>query len=318
MTQAMLGKFTKHADGYKVRLEREFNHPIARVWNALTDTKVLKIWFTDIEMDFKVGGKMTIWFQDAARTATHGEIIEIDPPKRFVFTWESELAEWDLFAIDKHACRLVLTYSKISGEYAASVPGGFHVLLDQLATVLDGRTQAFPFGGEEKNPEAEKIQAMYKKDIYEQFPELKKPEPIIVEKIYNAPVDRVWNAITNNDEMKKWYFDIPEFKAEPGFEFRFYGTGKQGQKFLHLCKVVEVVDRKKLSYSWQYEGYEGNSLVTFELFAEQDKTKLKLTHEGLASFPVTAHNDFAKQNFVEGWTHIIGNRLKNHVEKTND
>ena len=68
-------------------------------------------------------------------------------------------------------------------------------------------------------------------------------DPIIVERIYNAPIEKVWNAITDKDEMKKWYFDLAEFKAEPGFEFQFYGEGKQGQKFLHLCKVTEVISQ---------------------------------------------------------------------------
>lgn len=141
---------------------------------------------------------------------------------------------------------------------------------------------------------------------------------IVIERIYNAPVEKVWKAITDKEEMKKWYFDIPEFKPEPGFEFQFYGVGKQGEKFLHLCKITEVVKQKKLTHSWRYEGYEGNSFVTFELFAEGSKTRLKLSHRGLETFPVTAHNDFAKENFMEGWTHIIGTSLKEYVEKTNN
>lgn len=141
---------------------------------------------------------------------------------------------------------------------------------------------------------------------------------IVIERIYNAPVEKVWKAITDKEEMKKWYFDIPEFKPEPGFEFQFYGVGKQGEKFLHLCKITEVVKQKKLTHSWRYEGYEGNSFVTFELFAEGSKTRLKLSHRGLETFPVTAHNDFAKENFMEGWTHIIGTSLKEYVEKTDN
>jgi uncharacterized protein YndB with AHSA1/START domain len=26
----------------------------------------------------------------------------------------------------------------------------------------------------------------------------------------NAPVDKVWNALTNKEQMKNWYFDIPD------------------------------------------------------------------------------------------------------------
>jgi uncharacterized protein YndB with AHSA1/START domain len=147
---------------------------------------------------------------------------------------------------------------------------------------------------------------------------MKNDQPIIIEKIYNAPAEKVWKAITDKNEMKKWYFDLAEFKAEPGFEFQFHGQGKQGESFLHLCKVIEVVNQKKLTYSWRYDGYEGNSFVTFELFDEGNKTKVKLTHKGLESFPVTAHNDFAKENFMEGWTYIMGTSLKEYVENTNN
>jgi hypothetical protein len=49
--------------------------------------------------------------------------------------------------------------------------------------------------------------------------------------------------------------------------------------------------------------------VTFELFDEAGKTRLKLTHEGLETFPAS-NPDFAKESFTEGWTHIIGKSLK--------
>lgn len=138
--------------------------------------------------------------------------------------------------------------------------------------------------------------------------------PIIIERTFNAPVDKVWAAITDKTKMKEWYFDLSEFKAEPGFEFQFYGEGKEGEKYLHLCTVQEAIVNKKLSYTWRYDGYEGNSLVSFELFSEGDKTKLVLTHSGLETFP-SATNAFAKENFVEGWTHIINISLKDNLEK---
>ena len=53
---------------------------------------------------------------------------------------------------------------------------------------------------------------------------------------------------------------------------------------------------------------------SFELFSEGDKTKLVLTHSGLETFP-SATNAFAKENFVEGWTHIINISLKDYLEK---
>lgn len=137
--------------------------------------------------------------------------------------------------------------------------------------------------------------------------------PITIERTFNAPVEKVWNAITNKNEMKEWYFDLDEFKLEQGFEFQFTG-GTETNQYLHLCKVTEVIPKQKLTYSWRYDGYEGNSFVTFELFPEEDKTRLKLTHEGLETFP-SSNSDLAKHNFEAGWTDIIGNSLKSYLEK---
>jgi len=78
--------------------------------------------------------------------------------------------------------------------------------------------------------------------------------------------------------------------------------------------ITEVVPGKKLQYTWRYDGYEGNSFVTFELFAEGDKTRVKLTHEGLETL-AAASKDFARANFLQGWEAIVGTNLKDFVEK---
>ncbi|MBA2563108.1 MAG: SRPBCC domain-containing protein [Chitinophagaceae bacterium] len=139
-----------------------------------------------------------------------------------------------------------------------------------------------------------------------------KAEPFVIERTYNAPVEKVWKAITDRDQMKKWYFDMEKFKPEVGFEFQFEGSN-ENKTYLHLCKITEVIVNKKLTYSWRYDGYEGVSFVTFELFEESDKTRLTLTHERLETFPIN-NPDFAKENFVAGWTQIIGSSLKEYVE----
>ncbi|MEO8765211.1 MAG: SRPBCC domain-containing protein [Ginsengibacter sp.] len=139
-----------------------------------------------------------------------------------------------------------------------------------------------------------------------------KNEPFVIERTYKASVAKVLKAITDKDEMKQWYFDIPAFKPEVGFEFNFTaGDGKKS--YLHLCKILEVIPGKKLSYSWRYDQHPGNSIVTIELFADGNNTRLKLTHTGLETFP---QNDpsFAPESFAKGWNHIIGKSLPAFVE----
>lgn len=131
-------------------------------------------------------------------------------------------------------------------------------------------------------------------------------EPLIIERTFTAPVMKVWAAITDNNAMKQWYFDLPGFRAEVGYAFTFVGNSEECS-YTHHCVVTEVVIGKKLSYTWRYEGYEGNSIVTFELFEEGNGTRLKLTHEGLETFP--ALKDFARSSFEEGWEEFIGKSL---------
>jgi uncharacterized protein YndB with AHSA1/START domain len=136
---------------------------------------------------------------------------------------------------------------------------------------------------------------------------------IIVERTFDAPVGRVWTALTDVNEMRQWYFDLKEFKAETGFEFEFV-VEHEGNTYHHLCKVTEVIPEKKIAYTWRYKGEPGDSLVTFELFSEGNKTRLKLTHTGIETFPKTPA--YARQNFEAGWTAIVGSELKQFLERS--
>jgi len=136
-------------------------------------------------------------------------------------------------------------------------------------------------------------------------------EAIVIERTFNAPVARVWQALTDVDQMRQWYFDLKEFRPEVGFEFGFV-VEHNGNAYDHRCRITEIIPQKKIAYTWRYEGHEGRSLVTFELFPENEKTRLKLTHEGLETFPKTAA--FARENFEKGWTELIGSELKKFVE----
>ena len=135
-------------------------------------------------------------------------------------------------------------------------------------------------------------------------------EAVVIERTYNAPVARVWKALTDVEEMRQWYFDLKEFTPEVGFEFEFV-VEHEGMKYHHLCKVTEVIPQKKIAYTWRYKGEPGDSLVTFELSADGNKTRLRLTHEGLETFPKTPA--YARKNFEAGWTGI-GTELEQFLE----
>jgi uncharacterized protein YndB with AHSA1/START domain len=137
-------------------------------------------------------------------------------------------------------------------------------------------------------------------------------DAVVVERTLNAPVAKVWKALTDVDQMREWYFDLKAFKPEVGFEFEFV-VEHEGNSYHHLCRVTEVIPQKKIAYTWRYKGEAGDSLVSIELSPEGDKTRLKLTHTGIETFPKTPA--YARKNFEAGWTSNIGTELKEFVER---
>jgi uncharacterized protein YndB with AHSA1/START domain len=140
-------------------------------------------------------------------------------------------------------------------------------------------------------------------------------EAVVIERTFNVPIDRVWKALTDVEQMRQWYFELEAFEARVGFEFEFI-VEHEGNTYHHLCRITEVNPPRKLAYTWRYQGHEGDSLVTFELFDEGEKTRLRLTHEGLETFPKTPA--FARDNFKQGWTEIIGKSLLEHLEPSTE
>ena len=137
-------------------------------------------------------------------------------------------------------------------------------------------------------------------------------EAIVIERTLDAPVANVWQALTEVEQMRQWYFDLKDFRPEAGFEFEFI-IEHEGVTYHHLCKVTEAIPHRKIAYTWRYQGEPGNSLVTFELFPDSGKTRVNLTHKGIETFP--KKQGFARKNFEAGWTDLIGSELKQFVER---
>ena len=129
----------------------------------------------------------------------------------------------------------------------------------------------------------------------------------------NAPVDKVWNALTDKEQMKNWYFDIPDFELKEGNAFNFYEPGEE-RKFHHHCEIAEVVPQEKLKHSWTYPDIsKEKTLVKWELKPESEGTVVTLTHKGLENFHHLGE-DFYPESFQKGWEDIVGKSLKGYVE----
>jgi uncharacterized protein YndB with AHSA1/START domain len=137
-------------------------------------------------------------------------------------------------------------------------------------------------------------------------------KPLIVERTYNAPIEKVWQALTDVAELKKWYFQLEDFQPRVGFKFDFLAGEVGGPQFLHLCEVTQVEDGKKIAYTWRYDNYTGNSEVSWELKDKGEQTILKLIHTGIETM---AENGpmFQRDSFNGGWNHFVHTALKEYL-----
>ena len=140
----------------------------------------------------------------------------------------------------------------------------------------------------------------------------KDEEPIVVEETFAVPVTAVWDSITKVDLMRQWYFDnIPAFEPEVGFETRF-NVESEGRSFLHLWRVKEVVPHRKITHSWKYQDYPGDSDAVWELFEEKGGTRLRLTIKVYEDFPDDIP-ELRRESCVAGWRYFINGRLKEYL-----
>ncbi|GAB0156855.1 SRPBCC domain-containing protein [Chryseobacterium sp. Alg-005] len=138
--------------------------------------------------------------------------------------------------------------------------------------------------------------------------------PIIVEYKVNAPIEKVWKALTDKKEMQSWYFDIPDFELREGNEFNFYETGEE-KKYHHRCEILEIIPEQTLKHSWAYPEFsKEKTIVTWEIIPEDDGTLIRLIHEGIEKFRELGET-FSRNSFTAGWNEIIGKSLKTYLEK---
>ena len=138
-----------------IRVERVIEASPEEVFEAWSDADSLAIWMcpsaemkrATVDVNFRVGGRFRIVMHDPERDyAQHGEYLEIDAPKRIVFTWISEwlpTAESTTrvsVALEPEAdgrTRLVLVHDCLpEGEAYVGHSDGWSTILTKLAAAV--------------------------------------------------------------------------------------------------------------------------------------------------------------------------------------
>ncbi len=89
-------------------------------------------------------------------------------------------------------------------------------------------------------------------------------------RIYDHPVDRVWQFVTDPDELERWFPSRAEIELRPGGMVRFSGDPHMADS---TGRVIAVDAPRHLSFEW------GGDELHFDLEeAENKRTRLTLTN----------------------------------------
>ncbi|MGA7754978.1 MAG: SRPBCC domain-containing protein [Candidatus Sulfotelmatobacter sp.] len=147
-------------------------------------------------------------------------------------------------------------------------------------------------------------------------------DAIVSEIQINAPAERIFKALTDAAELKRW-FTNPEcpvkswqMDARVGGSYS-YATEKGSivvngvSEFKCQGEILECDPPRVLVYTWIASWHDDTSkrtVVRWELAPKQGGTHVKVTHSGLASLPI------ARKDYSGGWPGVV-EMLKNFVEK---
>jgi uncharacterized protein YndB with AHSA1/START domain len=121
-----------------VRFERTYDHPVERVWAAVSEPDGLAHWFPSrVRFERRAGGRIEFSGDPNAGEAT-GTVLAYDPPRAFAFTWGGDEVHLDLEPLGGGGCRLTLTNVLEARDAAARNAAGWAVCLDALGADLAG------------------------------------------------------------------------------------------------------------------------------------------------------------------------------------
>lgn len=135
---------------------------------------------------------------------------------------------------------------------------------------------------------------------------------MVVTQTFQVSSVALWKAITEVKQMKQWFFEnIKAFEPEVGFSTKFV-VENEGKLFPHLWEITQVIPLKKIAYNWKYEGFAGDSFMTFEISEQEKGSILKLTHTVTQDFPSNIP-EFTRESCMAGWDYFIRQRLKDYL-----
>ena len=77
----------------RVKLSVFYPHSVEKVWQALTDCRILNTWMMNNNFEPRIGHKFKFESESlpGIKTIIYCEVVELEPLKRLAYTWQDEI-----------------------------------------------------------------------------------------------------------------------------------------------------------------------------------------------------------------------------------
>ena len=117
-----------------------------------------------------------------------------------------------------------------------------------------------------------------------------------------APVERVWQIVTEPEHMGRWFGDAGAERDGDMIKMRWADHGE--------AELRVVTENPPHAFAYRWDANEpgvGDTLVEFTLTAEGDGTRLRVVESGFASLRTSAdEQERLREGNVGGWAHELG------------
>lgn len=138
---------------------------------------------------------------------------------------------------------------------------------------------------------------------------------VVIERVFNAPVNLVWLIWTEPEYIKIWFGSDPngtvisaDIDLSVGGKYTISFQDSDGSVHTAFGEYVEIIEFSKLRYTWEWESEAGHvSEVTVEFIPQEEKTLSILTHSNL--------NPNSVHGYLDGWNGALDKIVKKIIAK---
>jgi uncharacterized protein YndB with AHSA1/START domain len=274
-----------------LRLSRIFHAPRETVFKAWSTADHVKRWFCpetytlpDAKVQMRVGGAFDVCMRSPAGEEhwIRGVFVEVTPDTRLVI---------DMHCTDSAGNKLFRAYTEVDFSEAAC---GTQIDVAQTYTLIDSSkawmVAGAPDGWRGTLDKLEK-EVMRMQGAAETGARSVVHATFDLKRTYDAPIPRVWRALTDEAAKQKWFGGAPgrwellerRMDVRVGGRERLKGRWEGGVVSTFDAIYHDVVPHQRLIYSYEMfmdDKKISTSLATMQLKSEGEKTVLMVTEQG--------------------------------------